>query len=104
MVLGLRVLMEDHRINSIVLPVLFVYDANRLDLEPTIDLLINLESYIDDSINNLPEALDMGDIPQHTSSSECSSGRVKHVAGESNKCSDSAYIATPISIMHFGFS
>ncbi|GAB2275592.1 hypothetical protein Dimus_010352 [Dionaea muscipula] len=49
-----------------------VYDANRRDLEPTIDLLVNLESYIDDSINNLPEALDMGDIPQHTSSGECS--------------------------------
>ncbi|GAB2284875.1 hypothetical protein Dimus_019327 [Dionaea muscipula] len=50
-----------------------VYDVNVGDLEATVEMLSQLESLTDDSIDGLPEALDIGDVPQSVPSGECSS-------------------------------
>ncbi|GAB2223067.1 hypothetical protein Droror1_Dr00017203 [Drosera rotundifolia] len=65
-----------------------VYHTSMGDLEASLDMLRNLVE--DNSVANLPEALDIGDVPQPGFSGESSSARVKNVVDESSKRSDPA--------------
>lgn len=56
------------------------YMANKGDLEATLDMINELES-TEDSLD-LPDTLDIGDVPEGGSSSEPSSLKMKNVAAE----------------------
>ncbi|GAB4854177.1 hypothetical protein Ancab_022762 [Ancistrocladus abbreviatus] len=47
------------------------------------------------SIDNLPDALDIGDVPAQASTGEWSSAKVTLVVGESSNSSDFADVAAP---------
>jgi len=60
-----------------------VYIANKGDLEFTVDMLNQLELYSVDSLENLPDTLDIGDVSEAGSSSEAAASlKLKNVAGE----------------------
>ncbi|GMH10822.1 hypothetical protein Nepgr_012663 [Nepenthes gracilis] len=71
------------------------YSANRGDLYATVDMLSHLESHTVDAADNLPDALDIGDVSGPISTGECSSAKVKHSVGESSNSSDSSSVAVP---------
>ncbi|KAK2983129.1 hypothetical protein RJ640_022601 [Escallonia rubra] len=58
-----------------------VYAANKGDLEATVDMLNQLELYTGDSFENLPDTLDIGDVPEGGSSSGSLTPKMKKVAG-----------------------
>jgi len=59
-----------------------VYVANKGDLESAVDMLNQLEHYSGDSLENLPDTLDIGDVSEAGSSSELSALKLKNVADE----------------------
>ncbi|XP_044463919.1 polyadenylate-binding protein-interacting protein 6-like isoform X2 [Mangifera indica] len=64
-----------------------VYMANKLDLEATVDMLTQLEFEAVESSENLPESLDIGDVPESGTSSESASLNLKSVVGEASSSS-----------------
>ncbi|XP_044472572.1 polyadenylate-binding protein-interacting protein 6-like [Mangifera indica] len=64
-----------------------VYMANKCDLEATIDMLNQLEFDAVESSENLPDSLDIGDVPEYRASSESASLKLKNVVGEASSSS-----------------
>lgn len=61
-----------------------VYNLNLGDLEATIDMLNQLESFERESFGNLPDTLDIGDVSESGTSAECASSKSKKVVGEAS--------------------
>ncbi|KAJ4707984.1 polyadenylate-binding protein-interacting protein 5-like [Melia azedarach] len=57
------------------------------DLEATVDMLTQLEFDTVESSENLPDTLDIGDVSESGSSSECASVKLKTAVGEASASS-----------------
>ncbi|KAL8171657.1 hypothetical protein V2J09_023461 [Rumex salicifolius] len=69
-----------------------VYTVNDGDLEASIEMLSQLESVC--TSDGLPDALDIGDVPETAPSGECSATKNKNMVGESQ----SSYGSSDLSV------
>ncbi|KAJ0091122.1 hypothetical protein Patl1_12833 [Pistacia atlantica] len=74
-----------------------VYNANKHDLEATIDMLTQLEFDAVESSENLPDSLDIGDVPDSGTLSESASFKLKNVVGEASSSSSGSSGPTVVS-------
>ncbi|KAI4377618.1 hypothetical protein MLD38_015215 [Melastoma candidum] len=64
-----------------------VYLENKQDMEATIDMLSQLESYIDEPLENLPDTLDIGDIKDGAAGSKLKNVEDDPVGVKKHACS-----------------
>ncbi|CAA0838354.1 Polyadenylate-binding protein-interacting protein 6 [Striga hermonthica] len=77
-----------------------VYLANRCDLEAAVDMLHQLEVYPDDSLDKLPESLDIGDVSEPVTVSMTSSSSQKakiQTVGDARASSSAPFNPSPAS-------
>ncbi|GFP81499.1 polyadenylate-binding protein-interacting protein 6 [Phtheirospermum japonicum] len=68
-----------------------VYLANRCDLDGAVDMLNQLDQiYPDDSMDKLPDTLDIGDVPESVSVAETALQKVKNPTAETGASTSSA--------------
>ncbi|KAL3645896.1 hypothetical protein CASFOL_011076 [Castilleja foliolosa] len=68
-----------------------VYLASRCDLETAIDMLTQLDQTCpDDSLDKLPDTLDIGDVPESVSVAETGSWKLKNPKAETGASTSSA--------------
>ncbi|XP_057505391.1 LOW QUALITY PROTEIN: polyadenylate-binding protein-interacting protein 5-like [Actinidia eriantha] len=73
-----------------------VYFVNKGDLEATLDMLNHFEQDMDDYSENLLQSLDISDVSEYGSSTECASLKLKKVAGEVAGTSSGSSESAPI--------
>ncbi|PSR91806.1 Polyadenylate-binding protein [Actinidia chinensis var. chinensis] len=73
-----------------------VYFVNKGDLEATLDMLNHFEQDMDDYSENLLQSLDISDVSEYGSSTECASLKLKKVAGEVAGSSSGSSESAPI--------
>ncbi|KAI4379760.1 hypothetical protein MLD38_006014 [Melastoma candidum] len=60
-----------------------VYQENQEDMEATVEMLNQLESYLDESLENLPETLDIGDVTGNSRDSKLKNAEGEEAASSS---------------------